>query len=83
MLRLVLPRIWVILLTVLLLAAPAGVIAEASDATAEHCDDLAALGDASLVETAPKRAICIIPVDDVPPPPAPARVFRPPRSNAS
>ena len=76
-------RIWLILLTVLLLAAPEG---------SQHVDVIvdaeisASLGDEEVVaevscdEPVPARPTCApVPDDNVPVSPALARVFRPPR----
>lgn len=79
-----LPRLWIVLLALLLLAAPAGsMIAESVDAppSISLCDD----DDATHVEAPradgpPHRTACAArPEDAVPPAPALARIFRPPR----
>lgn len=79
-----LPRIWVVLLALLLLAAPADrAFAEVTDAQppAGLCDD----DDLDHVkvqsaEPTPDRIVCSArPNDVVPPVPVLARVFRPPR----
>jgi hypothetical protein len=85
----VLPRIWIALLALLLLAASAGgTVIEVVDAqspavqpSAAPCDD----DDAANVHVlsavrAPDRAVCAARrAHAVPPPPELARVFRPPR----
>lgn len=82
-----LPRIWIALLAVLLLAAPAdGTFAEHADAQASSglCDDAAAMPvQAPPAERAPARAARVTRrADVVPPAPELARVFRPPRPSS-
>ncbi len=79
-----LPRIWIVLLALLLLAAPAGSLsAEIVDAQPSIglCDDeVLAHVKAPSTESTPGRIVCAPRPDDaVPPAPVLARVFRPPR----
>ena len=80
-----LPRLWIVLLAVLLLAAPAGsTLAETVDAPPSIglCDDDDAAARVALPRAAgpPLRAARAVRSEDaVPPAPVLARVFRPPR----
>ena len=74
------PRFVILLLSVLLLAAPAGTIAETSDASC--LIDEATVVHASVVTTPVTRARVQLPTADtsLPGSPALASIFRPPRS---
>jgi hypothetical protein len=80
----VLPRLWIVLLAVLLLAAPAGsAFEEAVDARPSMglCDDaVIAYVEVPLAERAPERTIRTVAPDEAPAPePLRDRIFRPPR----
>jgi hypothetical protein len=79
-----LPRLWLVLLAVLLLAAPAGsAFEEAVDARPSMglCDDaVIAHVEVPLAEPTPERTIRMVAPDAAPPPePLRDRIFRPPR----
>jgi hypothetical protein len=80
----VVPRIWIALLALLLLAASAdGTVVEVVDAQSSTClcdDDATAHVQVRSAERAPDRTICTATrADAALPAPEPARVFRPPR----
>ncbi len=81
-----LPRLWVVLLALLLLAAPAGstsaeiVDAQPSIGLGLLDDEAVAHVKVPTAEGTPDRVLCAARPDDaVPPAPALSRVFRPPR----
>jgi hypothetical protein len=81
-----LPRLWIVLLALLLLAAPAGsMLAGTADAPSEiGCcedeDDAATRVELPRAEGPPRRPACAARTDGaVPPAPVLAGVFRPPR----
>jgi hypothetical protein len=81
----VLLRIWIVLLAVLLLAAPAGgVTAEVvdGDAAASLCTDEALPHTpVTMAEPPPQPTRCLVNIaDTLPPAPPLARIFRPPRT---
>ena len=82
-LQCVLPRIWIALLAVLLLAASAGSTVEVVDdqSSTSLCDDEATMHVQVLsAESAPGRTVCAASrADAALPAPELARVFRPPR----
>ena len=74
-----LPRIWVVLLTVLLLASQVHAEIQLCDTTAEHADDELVMLVAITVVTPSARAVSTPRPEHVPPAPQLARIFRPPR----
>jgi hypothetical protein len=83
-----LPRLWIVLLAVLLLAAPAGsAFEETADAQPSIglCDDAVLThAEAPLPERTPDRAACTVTRNGAPPPdPLRDPIFRPPRPPAA
>ena len=77
-------RIWTLLLTVLLLAAPAGSAFAETDGQAEHAaDELVTQIAVELPAPMPARVAIVRTDEPLPPSPALSRVFRPPRSPAT
>jgi hypothetical protein len=79
-----LPRLWIVLLALLLLAAPAGsTFAETADASSSISlcdDDIVTHVEVPRADGPPHRTACVTrPEDTVPPAPVLARIFRPPR----
>ncbi|MDQ3335435.1 MAG: hypothetical protein M4D80_09740 [Myxococcota bacterium] len=74
-------RIWTLLLTVLLLAAPSGTAFAEAETQAEHSADELLTQIAVELPAATPASRAIVRTDEpLPPSPALSRVFRPPRS---
>jgi hypothetical protein len=75
-------RIWLVLLALLMLAAPADIVGETAEISSAAAADDETLIEAIVVkldETPPRRVRVIRVGETIPPTPAPAGVFRPPR----
>jgi hypothetical protein len=76
----VLPRIWIVVLALALVAVQVHAGIELGDVTAEHADDELAVAVTVSIAPPPTRAASPRLEDAMPPAPARTRIFRPPRA---